>query len=752
MLEDNFFVIDSDNLRQIQTRLYGYSFSSDDLILDSRKNFDELLSCGAFIFVDVNDDEISICQDYIGSYGLYYYESEDYFAISNSFLKLMEHLRDNGKYFTFNRDYANYFLSQMLSSNLRFQTLVNEIEMLPENIEVIINKSKKSIKFENAGYREHEVPINSKEALDILDAWYLKWVNVIRSVRATSNSMIFDLSGGFDSRIVASIWINANIDLTKIRIYSKTDKKSEEDFEIATQIAEHFNIPLNNELSYEYRPVSFEESITKSEYVKFGFEKARFLRREYPIEPLFRVSGHCGGVIRNYGTMNAEEYKALIMRGGYNFHPMLRDSCERLINEEMDSLASDFNLDRNSTQLPSLLYQKARNRHHFGKEFVDSFLFNKFTIAPLSDYELQRINYKIGIDDVNMLIALIFKRYCPDLLNFKFDSGRAIDQKTLEACDEINAISPFEMPELDFVEGPEVKKISHDDVELRTHNLKLFKWIVNSNHFQRDFEKYYPTSLYNVVRFEMRKNRRNIRDVTALVEIMKTIHDANNVKSSRDDEFIDWVNKFPLNADNTPEVKSACLLEKYNQARLDIKNFGNKDNKVRIVENSDSTSKYLYPDFIIDDEGRGLVLTASRSSIDLKLQAVNDGVLRIKLRSVQVKDKNKNLLPIFINYINFTVDGESVIEDNVLVTFKDGYVFEMDVKDSQIVDVHLEWQPYSESYEFRYKELESLKDEVKSLKDERSDLKREISELKRELAEINNLNYMKVRNKLKNMR
>ena len=61
-----------------------------------------------------------------------------------------------------------------------------------------------------------------------------------------------------------------------------------------------------------------------------------------------------------------------------------------------------------------MLYNIARNRHHFGKDFVDSFMFNKITIAPLSDGELQKIDYQIGIDDDLLLIALIFKRFAPE--------------------------------------------------------------------------------------------------------------------------------------------------------------------------------------------------------------------------------------------------------------------------------------------------------------------------------------------------
>lgn len=44
----------------------------------------ELTSDGAYVLVDVYEDKIVINQDFMGSYGLYLYQNDDYFAISNS--------------------------------------------------------------------------------------------------------------------------------------------------------------------------------------------------------------------------------------------------------------------------------------------------------------------------------------------------------------------------------------------------------------------------------------------------------------------------------------------------------------------------------------------------------------------------------------------------------------------------------------------------------------------------------------------
>ena len=123
-MNDYFFVIDSDNLDCITTKLYGYGLDKGDLVLESKKNYDGLSGIGAYVLVDVEDEFISLHQDYLGSFGIYVYANDDYFAVSNSFLKLVEHLRDKHERITFDRDYANYYLLQTLCSSLCTPTLV----------------------------------------------------------------------------------------------------------------------------------------------------------------------------------------------------------------------------------------------------------------------------------------------------------------------------------------------------------------------------------------------------------------------------------------------------------------------------------------------------------------------------------------------------------------------------------------------------------------------------------------------------
>ena len=87
--EKNFFIIESSNLDSVKTKLYGYAISNYNIISDSFNKKFNVDGTGAYIYVDVNSDEIQIFQDINGSFGIYVFESENYFAISNSFLMHM---------------------------------------------------------------------------------------------------------------------------------------------------------------------------------------------------------------------------------------------------------------------------------------------------------------------------------------------------------------------------------------------------------------------------------------------------------------------------------------------------------------------------------------------------------------------------------------------------------------------------------------------------------------------------------------
>ena len=105
-VDKEFFVIDSCNLDKIKDKLYGYCIKDSSVITDVNSlDTNNIPPDGTYIYIKNDGDNIYIKQDYLGCYGIYIYQQNEYFAISNSFLYLIEHLK--GKYnISLNEDYT----------------------------------------------------------------------------------------------------------------------------------------------------------------------------------------------------------------------------------------------------------------------------------------------------------------------------------------------------------------------------------------------------------------------------------------------------------------------------------------------------------------------------------------------------------------------------------------------------------------------------------------------------------------------
>ena len=212
LTRNQFFVIDSESLDKVESRLYGFALSDDGKIIknDNLTDSAPISGCGTFVRVKFTSQKIIIEQDFNGCYGLYLFKDGDYFALSNSFWKLIEHLR--GKHnLSLNNDYAKAFIASDLCSFAYQETLANEIEMLPRDCKVIIDTSTKIFEIQNIDYKENTVDIDSKEGIELLDKWFFRWTNIIRSIKARTNNIVADLTGGFDSRVVLTLFLNAGI-------------------------------------------------------------------------------------------------------------------------------------------------------------------------------------------------------------------------------------------------------------------------------------------------------------------------------------------------------------------------------------------------------------------------------------------------------------------------------------------------------------------------------------------------------------
>lgn len=147
-------------------------------------------------------------------------------------------------------------------------------------------------------------------------------------------------------------------------------------------------------------------------------------------------------------------------------------------------------------------------------------------------------------------------------------------------------------------------------------------------------------------------------------------------------------------------IKKHTILENlkfYNIGRVDIKNFGSRDNKVKVIESNIPISEINFPNWFKSDKGEGFTIQSYESPIDLKFKCLNDGILNIYFRGPDIRDKNNKRFPVFVDLVNFSVNGKLILDENVLVWHDKPYTFKKNVKNSEIINIHVEWLSFNSS-------------------------------------------------------
>ena len=510
LTKNQFFVIDSENLDKIESRLYGFALSDDGKIIknDNLTDSAQISGCGTFVWVKVSSSKIVIEQDFNGCYGLYLFKEGDYFALSNSFWKLVEYLGGNHN-LSLNNDFATAFISADLCSFAYQETLANEIEMLPRDCKVIIDNSARIYEIQNIDYKENTVDIDSKEGIELLDKWFFRWTNIIRSLKAKTNNIVADLTGGFDSRVVLTLFLNADIDLTQVKFNSATDNKHchAEDFEIASSIAKHFGFELNNKVLRPY-PLHFIDVKTVldiSFYVKLGFHKQLYYKYAYNQNPLYVFPGNGGECIRGYPYKTASKYRDEVLKCASVYGNAMEKASQTIFDSVLERIKVRFGIeDPNSTDIPMHQYTEIRCRNHYGKAMVGNVFVNTFNLTPLIDPELRRLKLTDpNCQDKKLLIALIYNRYCPDLLKFKFEGKRFIDQSTIDYAKKINQKYVFTPVKQDIVSYvPEKNEVIYkQDPNLQYVKVgepdAFIRKVFSTKKFRELFCSYFPAATYD---------------------------------------------------------------------------------------------------------------------------------------------------------------------------------------------------------------------------------------------------------------
>lgn len=95
-------------------------------------------------------------------------------------------------------------------------------------------------------YREQTIPPDTEEGIAVLDRGGEFWTTVLRGLAQHTNFIQADLSGGFDNRVAFVSLLNSGIyEKALFRSIDDNLHTHKEDFTIASQIATHYELKLN---------------------------------------------------------------------------------------------------------------------------------------------------------------------------------------------------------------------------------------------------------------------------------------------------------------------------------------------------------------------------------------------------------------------------------------------------------------------------------------------------------------------------
>ena len=717
--DEEFFLLDNDNLTDIRSRLYGWTVQSSGIYENENLTQEaaaQLDGCGCYVYVDVKDDEITIKQDFNGSWGIYIFRHKEYFALSNSFFRLLEHIKR--KYpISLDRDYCNHIIVIPLASHAYSETPVKEIKLIPRNAIIKINIPKKLLQMDYIDYHEGKFSLNSLEGLTILDRWFERWTSVFRKLKEKTENLSVDLSGGFDSRLSFLLLLCSGINLDEITVNSNNSNLHTygEDYKIASSIAEYYGFKLNDDnfsggaLSY-----SIQDVINIAFYTKMGFHKHMYWTLNKYEKKRYQITGDGGESVRAFWDVTADKFiqdnVKRCERYSQNLAKEMGDSIAKLMNHALGIIGQKFHIDDpSSIEYPLYLYGETRCRIHFGKAAVERYFSNCYILQPLIDPELRKIQLgEPECPDNKLLMAMIYVRYCPKLLEFEFQGNRSISQSTIAFANSINNKYPY---------SPKNTRSADEDFNIITTDAKVTELLKNNNRyvagemaenylkrvfdsasFRKLFAMYFDEEIYCFAKQSYEKlDYHPMRYCYCALAIGKVIEDVLVSENTTRPMLRQNLDYFIQNNYHMSESEIEILekFKDYITARIDIKLKNNKKAGFEIADISDAKAKLLRP-VRLQSDGTCVVLESYTGSLDIGLKMKTEGELTIELKSrfVWGQDKDTDRIPYWIDYHLCKINGLNEFSD-IRPAWHDQpiYVSRL-VASGDELNLHLEWSPH----------------------------------------------------------
>ena len=582
------------------------------------------------------------------------------------------------------------------------ETLINEIHLLPRNYTLVINIKNKELTCILNDFHEDQISLNSLEGISVLDKWFYKWTELIRTLKVKTNNITVDLSGGMDSRLILALLLGSNVNMNEINVHSLNDKlhTHEEDFQIASLIAEHYKFKLNNSNFDLYRHAfSPLEIMNISCYTKLGFHKEMYWKNTYNENAVYYFTGGGGETRRKYWEMEPQKFiEKLTYKAAQFYDPSIKKSTEEIINQSFHDIRSmkSFSSLENE-MIPERLYIEARCRQHFGRAAVEDFLANRIIESPFLDVDLRSIDLR-HVKDSNILYAVILKRYCPGLLEFPFEGKRSIARETILEAEKICEQYPFKNKNLEKIM---VSRTYEKSVTNKLYNKwssfsgdTAIKQYFDADAFKNFFIANFSQEIYDYAKKHAESEKyfplRQVYQALATEKALMATVNNNGVFA----DLIPFQNPKVIRQNESYQRNHLNEFQNIlHRARIDVKNIG-EGNNVDIVTDH-KIKRHDTPKWY-SKNGIGHVLEEDGNHLSAFLNCNGNGKLEIVLRGIDCQREGKRL-PIFIDYTNCIINGNEYLNEPVAVSHDASYRIIIPCKNNQQIKVEIRWDMHGYS-------------------------------------------------------
>lgn len=419
---------------------YNSSFIYDDGVKDFYNDFGHSIppgEDGCYVTVEKNEANYTIGVDHAGYKKLFYYYQDDFWCVSNSIVKLAEHLKEN--HIDLSLNWAQVFAfnqSDTLCTQIScFSSCFNEIKMLPSSSYIEIDSSGK--------LKIKSIPafggnISYRDALsEFIKVWCARFRMLSKS---QSLSITSDITGGKDSRTLLSMLKYAYPhDMSGSNINFKTSKAEhwKKDFIVASHLSSKYCFDLNKKKDNSLKFLSSEESYSAWRTLNLMIYSSVYFPSV--VSDPFNIHIHGGGGENYrpfYNPSNPESY----IDSKVKFSPSYL--YEDFKKQFLDSL-SFLRKERLNVPEMVLQYREFRNRMHAGRSPQYS-----TTLTPLgSKYLSPLYNFPEKVKSGQVFIDVI-ESLCPGLAFEAYDSPEK--SPTKENIDSVIYLDGFDNLEDNF--------------------------------------------------------------------------------------------------------------------------------------------------------------------------------------------------------------------------------------------------------------------------------------------------------------